>query len=98
MGTRVEYVALAVAVTLNSLLVAAVVLLMLMLVLDVRLVVVLLHWLVIDVDDAVVLHWDFPIPTQYASPTQKLVWQSDETDGFHERNCCEVMLNCCCRL
>jgi hypothetical protein len=34
-----------------------------------------------------------PTPTQYASPTQKLVEQSLDTAGFHARNCASVIPN-----
>lgn len=34
---------------------------------------------------------DEAVPTQYASPTQKPVEQSDETAGFHARNWATVM-------
>jgi hypothetical protein len=33
-----------------------------------------------------------PTPTQYESPTQKLVPQSEDTAGFQSRNCILVML------
>lgn len=34
-----------------------------------------------------------PVPTQYASFSQKFVAQSEETAGFHFKNCSLVMLN-----
>jgi hypothetical protein len=61
------------------------------------LVVLLVAVLVCD-DDEEVVHLDVPTPTQYASPAQKLVRQSEETEGFHARNCWEVILNCCSML